>query len=131
MVNVSKHIDQLECYSCHADWAPQCYGCHIKIDYSTGEQHPDWVAMAKDHDSSGLTADARGEYEKHLIDGKVTEQRSYLRWENPPLVINGEHRVSPAIPGCQTTVTVIGKNGNALLSNHIFKIPNVEGTDTS
>ncbi len=131
MVNVSKHIDQLECYSCHADWAPQCYGCHIKIDYSTGEQHPDWVAMAKDHDSSGLTADARGEYEKHLIDGKVTEQRSYLRWENPPLVINGEHRVSPAIPGCQTTVTVIGKNGNALLSNHIFKIPNVEGADTS
>jgi hypothetical protein len=131
MVNIDKHIDQLECYSCHADWAPQCYGCHVKIDYSKGELHPDWLAMAKDHDSSGLTADARGEHDKYLIEGKVTEQRSYLRWENPPLVVNGEHRVSPAIPGCQTTITVIGKDGKPLLLNHIFKIPGVEGADSS
>ncbi len=57
----------------------------------------------------------------------MTETRSYLRWENPALSINGEGRVSPTIPGCQTTVTVIGKDGKALLQNHIFKIPNVEG----
>lgn len=131
MVNVDKHMNQMECYSCHADWAPQCYGCHIRIDYSEEQRHPDWVAIGRAHDSTGLTADARGELEKFLIPGKVTEERSYLRWENPPLVVNGEHRVSPAIPGCQTSVTVIGKNGNALLTNHIFKIPNVEGADSS
>jgi len=65
---------------------------------------------------------------KYLVDGKVTETRSYLRWENPPLVQDGEGRISPAIPGCQVTVTVIGKDGKALIQNHIYKIPNVEGT---
>jgi hypothetical protein len=64
---------------------------------------------------------------KYLVPGKVTETRSYLRWENPALSQNGEGRVSPTIPGCQTTITVIGKDGKALLQNHIFKIPNVEG----
>ncbi|WP_297454141.1 multiheme c-type cytochrome [Persephonella sp.] len=127
MVHVKAHIDKMECYACHATWAPQCYGCHIKIDYSKGIKHPDWIAMGNDRTPDGLTADARGEYKKHLIDGNIVETRSYLRWENPPLAVNGEHRISPAIPGCQTTVTVIGKDGKPLLLNHIFKIPNVEG----
>lgn len=128
MVTINKHMDDLECYTCHADWAPQCYGCHIKVDYTQPcKKKPDWVAMGQAHDEQGLTADARGELDKYLIDGEVTEQRSYLRWENPPLAVNGEHRISPAIPGCQTTVTVIGQNGKPLLLNHIFKILNEEG----
>jgi len=130
MVTISKHLDNMECYTCHADWAPQCYGCHIKVDFTQPcKKKPDWIAMGQAHDEHGLTADVRGEYDKYLIDGEVTETRSYLRWENPPLVMNGEHRISPAIPGCQTTVTVIGQNGKPLLTNHIFKIPNVEGAD--
>ncbi len=64
---------------------------------------------------------------KYLVPGKVTETRSYLRWEDPALAQNGEGRVSPVVPGSQTTITVIGKDGKALLQNHIFKIPNVEG----
>lgn len=128
MVYVKKHIDRMECYTCHATWAPQCYGCHIKIDYSKDYKHPDWIAMGNSVDNHGLTADARKEIKKFLIDGKVEETRSYLRWENPPLAQNGEGRISPAIPGCQTTVTVIGKDGKPLLLNHIFRIPDVEGT---
>ena len=127
MVMIKSHINRMECYTCHATWAPQCYGCHIKIDYSKGEKHPDWIAMGNAVDIHGLTADARGEFKKFLIEGKISETRSYLRWENPPLVQNGEGRISTAIPGCQTTVTVIGKDGKPLLLNHIFKIPNVEG----
>ncbi len=128
MVSVSKHTEELECYTCHATWAPQCYGCHVKVDYSQEcKKKPDWVAMGAAHDEHGLTADARGELEDYLIDGEVTESRSFLRWENPPLVRNGENRISPAIPGCQTTITVVGKNGEMLLENQIFKIPNVEG----
>ncbi|WP_457624885.1 multiheme c-type cytochrome [Persephonella sp.] len=127
MVQIKNHINKLECYTCHSTWAPQCYGCHIKIDYSKPIKHPDWIAVGKDHDSSGLTADARGEIKKHLIEGNIVETRSYLRWENPPLAVNGENRISPAVPGCQTTVTVIGKDGKPLLVNHIFKIPDVEG----
>ncbi len=131
MQTISKHTETMECYACHARWAPQCYGCHIKIDYSQPcKRKLDWVAMGQAHDLHGLTADAKNQLEQYLIDGEITETRSYLRWENPPLAVNGENRISPAIPGCQTAVTVIGKNGKPLLQNHIFKIPNVEGAES-
>ncbi len=127
MSQVDEHLERLECYTCHATWAPQCYGCHVKVDYSGGKHNTDWLAAASDHDIHGLTGGARSDLEKYMADGEVTETRSYLRWEDPPLSQNGEGRISTTIPGCQTTVTVIGKDGNALLQNHIFKIPNVEG----
>ena len=126
MDTIETHNSKMECYSCHATWAPQCYGCHVKIDYSGGKSNPDWVKASHDQDIHGTTGGMR-DIKKYLVPGKVTETRSYLRWENPALSQNGEGRVSPTIPGCQTTITVIGKDGKALLQNHIFKIPNVEG----
>ncbi len=127
MDQIKPHLERMECYTCHATWAPQCYGCHIKIDYSNGNKHIDWLAAGHDQDIHGTTGDMRGDYDKYMIPGRVTETRSYLRWEDPPLSQNGEGRVSPTIPGCQTTVTVIDDAGKALIKNHIFKIPNVEG----
>lgn len=127
METIQAHDEKLECYTCHATWAPQCYGCHVKIDYSKGAKNVDWLKAAHDKDIHGRTGDMKKDLRAYLVDGKVTETRSYLRWENPPLANNGEGRVSPTIPGCQTTITVIGKDGNALLKNHIFKIPGVEG----
>jgi hypothetical protein len=126
MDQIQAHTDELECYTCHATWAPQCYGCHVKIDYSEGKQNPDFLAASHDQDIHGTTGGMRS-LKKYLIDGKVTETRSFLRWEDPALSQNGEGRISPTIPGCQTTITVIGKEGKALLQNHIFKVPNVEG----
>ncbi len=126
MDTISSHNDNMECYTCHATWAPQCYGCHVKIDYSKGKKNPDWLKASHDHDLHGKTGGMK-DLKKYLVDGKVSETRSFLRWEDPALSQNGEGRVSPTIPGCQTTITVIGKDGNALLQNHIFKIPNVEG----
>ena len=125
MDKIEAHTDKLECYTCHATWAPQCYGCHVKIDYSKGKQNPDYLAASMAHNVHGMTGEQT--LKDFLVDGKVTETRSYLRWENPALSVNGEGRVSPTIPGCQTTITVIGKDGKALLQNHIVKIPNVEG----
>ncbi len=125
MDKIEAHTDKLECYTCHATWAPQCYGCHVKIDYSKGNQNPDYLLASHTHDINGQTGEDT--LKDFLVDGKVTETRSYLRWENPALSQNGEGRVSPTIPGCQTTITVIGKDGKALLQNHIYKIPNVEG----
>lgn len=124
---VEKHMESLECYTCHASWAPQCYGCHIKVDYSEGKKGPDWLAMGHHPNKNGLTPDALGFIKEYMIDGQVTEQRSYLRWENPALVVNGENRVSPGVPGCQTTLTVVGETGRTLLQNHIFRVPHVEG----
>jgi hypothetical protein len=127
MDKITAHNDRLECYTCHATWAPQCYGCHVKIDYSGGKQNPDFLQSSHDHDLHGRTGVMRKSLQDYLVDGKVTETRSFLRWEDPALSQNGEGRISPTIPGCQTTITVIGKDGKALLQNHIFKIPNVEG----
>jgi len=127
MDNVKGHINNMECYTCHDNWAPQCYGCHLKVDYSKNVFRTDWTAAGNDHDANGLSADARGEANSHLIPGKVDEQRSYILFENPPMAVNGEHRVSLCVPGCQTTVTVIGKDKQPLLLNHIFRIPDVEG----
>ena len=123
---VQAHTDEMECYTCHATWAPQCYGCHVKVDYSKGKQNPDYLKASHDHDIHGTTGGMR-DLKKYLVDGQVTETRSYLRWENPALAQNGEGRITPVIPGCQVTVTVVGKEGKTLLQNHIFKIPNVEG----
>lgn len=125
MDQIEAHTQKLECYTCHATWAPQCYGCHVKIDYSEGKQNPDYLAASHAHDIHGNSGEDT--LKDFLVDGKVTETRSYLRWEDPALSVNGEGRVSPTIPGCQTTITVIGKDGKALLQNHIVKIPNVEG----
>jgi len=125
MDQIKAHTDKLECYTCHATWAPQCYGCHVKIDYSNGKQNPDYLAASKSH-HNGVTGEVNS-LKDFLVDGKVTETRSYLRWENPALAQNGEGRVSPVIPGCQVILTVIGKDGKMKLQNHIFKIPNSEG----
>jgi len=127
MDSITAHNDKMECYTCHATWAPQCYGCHVKIDYSGGKQNVDYVKMSHDQDIHGATGGMRKSLKKYLVDGKVTETRSFLRWENPMLGQNGEGRITPLVPGCQVTVTVIGKDGKALLQNHIFKVKNAEG----
>jgi len=127
MDSITAHNDKMECYTCHATWAPQCYGCHVKIDYSGNKQNVDYVQMSHDQDIHGTTGGMRKTLKKYLVDGQVTETRSYLRWEDPMLGQNGEGRITPLVPGCQVTITVIGKDGTALLQNHIYKIPNVEG----
>jgi len=128
MDQIAAHTDKLECYTCHATWAPQCYGCHVKVDYSDGKQNPDYLAASKQLDMHGRTGEDT--LKNFLVDGQVTETRSYLRWEDPALSQNGEGRISPTIPGCQVTLTVIGKGGNTLLQNHIFKLQGVENNGT-
>jgi hypothetical protein len=96
----------------------------VKVDYSGGKQNPDYLAASKAH-HNGKSGEVDN-LKDYLVDGKVTETRSYLRWENPALSQNGEGRISPTIPGCQVTLTVIGKDGKALLQNHIWKLPDVE-----
>ncbi len=130
MQGVSKHLNRMECYTCHASWAPQCFGCHVKVDYSQKDLCPeidaskmgfDWVAAGRKHATEEHRTDG-GEADYDLmIPGKVSELRSYLRWEEPMMGINGEGRVTPLAPGCQPSVTIIGADGKPVLTNHIFK----------
>ncbi len=121
MAAIKGHVEKMECYSCHASWAPQCYGCHVKVDYSKGKKSFDWVAAGQRHQKAEHAAD-KGEigYDT-LIPGHVEEQRSYMRYEDPPLVVNGEGRIGPAIPGCQVSATIVGKDGETIIKNHIFR----------
>ena len=93
------HLEELECYACHARWAPQCYGCHAKMDMSVTSG--DWISGEQD---------AYG----------WSESRSYLRWEDPVLGRNPEGYVSPFIPGCQVIFTQLDENGDAILDNYIY-----------
>ncbi len=132
MLGVTKHLERMECYTCHATWTPQCYGCHIKVDYRQKDRCPecresqmgfDWVAAGRRHLEPEHRTDGGESGYAALIPGKVTEQRSYLRWEDPILGINGEGRVSPIAPGCQPSVTIIGADGKPIITNHIFRTP--------
>ncbi len=121
MVDVSKHMENMECYACHSTWAAQCYGCHVKIDYSGNRTSTDWVKTANLHFPSGETCETQKGYHPLTQPGKAYEGRTYIRWEDPILGVNGEGRVGPLIPGCQQITTVIGEDGNAIVSNKIWR----------
>ena len=123
MGSVDRHMETMECYACHADWAPQCYGCHITVDYSEGKTDVDWITTANAREDNGLTADSPLGTNGLTGPGKVFETRSYLRWEEPILGINGEGRVSPLMPGCQVITTVIDEDGNTVAHNEIWTAP--------
>ena len=99
-MGISGHMERLECYACHAPWAPQCYGCHAKMD--TRKKGRDWVAGEDDAAHAWQ------------------ESRSYLRWETPTLGINTKGKVSPFVTGCQAIFTQIGSTGKALVTNKVF-----------
>ena len=144
MESVSAHMENLECYACHSDWAPQCYGCHVKADYSGGAEATDWVQIGNTRFADGQTiAEHPEEFDQAITSpgtvfgtspgespGEVYESRSYLRWEEPILGINGEGRVTPLMPGCQVVKTVVGPDGELLLLNAIGKTaPGTEGAE--
>ncbi len=145
MESVQPHMDNLECYACHSDWAPQCYGCHVKADYTGELQATDWVQIGNTRFADGQTiAEHPDEVEAAITSpgtvfgtspgespGEVNESRSYLRWEEHILGINGEGRVTPLMPGCQVVKTVVGPDGEMLLHNAIgTTAPGQEGSET-
>ncbi|MFQ6093896.1 MAG: cytochrome C, partial [bacterium] len=121
MAEVSKHMDKMECYACHANWAPQCYGCHITVDFSGDKGKTDWIAAGKQHYPDGSTAESEIGARGPTTPGEASESRGYLRWEEPILGINGEGRVTPLMPGCQVVTTVIGRDGQTLAHNRIWR----------
>jgi hypothetical protein len=122
MSSVKAHADGLECYACHASWVPQCYGCHVKMDYSKGKDgkpmhDTDWVASGNKRTPDGQTAESTLGVKGIQSPGKAFETRSYLRWEEPVLGINGEGRVTPLMPGCQVVFTVVDRKGKTIALN--------------
>ena len=131
MVDVAQHMGSMECYACHADWAPQCMGCHVTVDYSQGKTDIDWINNLNAIQPNGQTPDAELGSNGLTGPGKVSESRAYLRWETPVLGINGEGRVTPMMPGCQVITTVIDKDGNVVVHNKMWPTPEGKGLDYS
>jgi predicted CXXCH cytochrome family protein len=75
---------RLTCTSCHSQWAPQCYGCHLHYD-KAGEQY--------DHADRKMTA------------GIWKEKRSNITNGLPPLGVNADNRIVPVIPGMIMEIT--------------------------
>jgi hypothetical protein len=70
--------ERLECATCHSQWAPRCFGCHMSYD-AQGEQ---W-----DH------------VEKKLTSGRWHEQRANIDNGLAALGINAENRIELFVPG--------------------------------
>jgi hypothetical protein len=124
MSKVSKHTESLECYACHASWVPQCYGCHVQVNYGkdkAGKPYTDtdWIAGGSERFANGQTVESPLGTHGKQSPGKVFESRAYLRWEEPVLGINGEGRVTPLMPGCQIVFTVIDRDGKTVALNQV------------
>ena len=113
-MGIQTHMNKLECYACHAKWAPQCYGCHAQ--QNTAKKSSDWINTQKPADISKSGTKANRGKTAHVW----KETRSYLRWESPILGINAEGRVSTYIVGCQAIFTQIGPDGKPTMHNKIF-----------
>lgn len=104
MATVGQHLDKMECYACHASWAPQCFGCHIKYDMTA--KGTDWALSALNHDpASGKQVETKSPGDI------VLENVGFIRWERPPLGVNFRGRVTPLVPGCQTVWSFVDENG--------------------
>lgn len=118
MVGIDAHMQKLECYACHSTWVPQYYGYKFVMDYS--QKSIDWLKSPEKVNKDGTTAD----YHKNYVmqDGASTRgDYSHIRWENSPLGINGEGRVSPLVGVIQSVYTVIDKDGNVIAYNKTGK----------
>lgn len=74
---------RLACSACHAQWAPQCYGCHTRYD-PRGRQ---WDQLAG-----------------QATPGRWIEQRWGVRNALPSLGVGMKGRIAPAIPGMIFTI---------------------------
>jgi hypothetical protein len=90
---------RLTCSACHAQWAPQCYGCHEQYD-PTGRQ---WDQVAG-----------------RATPGRWDEQRWEVQAGPPPLGVTGDNRIAPAVPGM--ILTLEHPNWDKPLFRRLFSI---------
>jgi hypothetical protein len=90
---------RLTCSACHAQWAPQCYGCHERYDPS-GHQ---WDQVAGQE-----------------TPGRWDETRWDVEAGPPPLGVTADNRIAPAVPGM--IFTLEHPNWNEPLFRRLFSI---------
>lgn len=91
---------RLECYSCHSQAVPQCFGCHT--EYDLGKKQLDHI---KGYETRGA----------------FSETEDYRSLYPFPLALNQRGRISPVTPGCQTFVTVRGAGGEVQKDEYVAR----------
>ncbi len=94
------HLAKTECFACHTAWAPTCYGCHIKMDY-TAYRTP--VDVAFDHLSQQYAK--QGWF-------RLTAGVRFADPE-PVLGLNWRGKVVPFVPRAQPLFTFVNAEGKA------------------
>jgi hypothetical protein len=79
---------RLSCQSCHSEWLPSCYGCHV-ANFENKKQY-DWLSHKP-------------------TKGSFREFSSFNRFRNPALGIGWKGKITTFGPGCQSFVTVYSK----------------------
>ena len=94
----AKHLAKTECFTCHTAWAPTCYGCHIKMDY-TAYRNP--VDVAFDHLSG-----------EHAKQGwfRLTAGVRFADPE-PVLGVSWRGKIVPFVPRAQPLFTYVNPAG--------------------
>jgi cytochrome c554/c'-like protein len=92
------HLKKTECFTCHTAWAPTCYGCHIKMDYTayTNPVHVAFDHMSGQHSSQGWFRLSAG-----------------VRFADPEPVLglNWRGKVVPFVPRAQPLFTYVNPAG--------------------
>jgi hypothetical protein len=101
---------RLTCSACHAQWAPQCYGCHISYDPKKRQ----WDQLAGEETT-----------------GRWSEQRWGIRNELPPLGVRADGRIAPAIPGMISTIEHPAWKGSRFRRLFAFLDPHTSGRSRS
>jgi hypothetical protein len=76
--------ERLECSTCHSQWAPQCFGCHMEYD----PQGTQW-----DH------------VERKETPGRWQQEQSHIRNDLGSLGVTEDNRIALFVPGMTMTVT--------------------------
>ena len=130
MRGVTRHLNRMECYTCHASWTPQCYGCHVKIDYSQRDKCPECQDSLRRSTGSPPAGSTRRS--EHRADrGEAGSRHDHPRQGDRTAIL---HSVGGAGSWastaraafrrwrrCQVAVTVIGEDGKPIILNHIFR----------
>jgi len=80
---LAQQHERLTCEACHSQWAPRCYGCHLRYD-PDGQQ---WDHLVR-----------------RVTPGRWIERRSDTRNGPPDVALRDDGRLGPVVPGMIMTV---------------------------
>ena len=94
-------------------------------EIDSSRQGFDWIAAGRKHATEEHRSDSgEGDYDL-MIPGKISELRSYLRWEEPMMGINGEGRVRHLHRAASLQSRLLVRMANPFLPTTFSKRPAV------